>query len=146
MEQTLGDKPGLDVTGIGSHLAPDRLAVAWASMVHELVSGAAGYRSHCTHPEVIAVHPHRMNCLFERHLDFETHPIEADDVQGQEAQVGGEKNPAAPVRMDHGHEAHEATHRSPNQIHAAIAQRDAFFAIDGSYGLWDRVSVDFIGV
>jgi hypothetical protein len=37
--------------------------------------------------------------LFEGHLDFETHAIEADDVQRAKGQVGGQENPAAPLRV-----------------------------------------------
>jgi hypothetical protein len=37
--------------------------------------------------------------LFEGDLDFETHAIEADDVQRAKGQVGGQENPAAPLRV-----------------------------------------------
>jgi len=128
----LGDDPGLDVAAIGSHLALDLRAVGVALAVKVLISGAAGYWRHGRHPEVIAVSSHRMDRLLEGHLDFEAHTIEADDVQRLQGQVGGQENLGAAVRMDHGHEAHEAADGTPKQVHGSIAQPDIFFAIDGA--------------
>ena len=78
----------------------DRTLILGTFAVKVLVSSAAGYRSHRTHPKVIAVNPDGADGLLEGNLDFETHSIEADDIQRVEGKIGGKENPAAAMWMN----------------------------------------------
>src|SRR5665213_2457472 len=99
LQQSLGDNSGLKVTMIGANLATNLLPIVVAFLVKVLVSGTAGSRSHGRHPEIITINSHGMDGLFEGDLDFETHPIEADDVQRAESHVSGKGNLTTSVRM-----------------------------------------------
>ena len=51
--------------------------------------------------------------LLERHLDFESQAIEADDVQWGQGEVGAHQQDGAALRMKYHDEADEDADRAP---------------------------------
>ena len=51
--------------------------------------------------------------LFERHFDFESQAIEADDVQWGHGEVGAHQQDGAALRMKYHYEADEDADRAP---------------------------------
>src|ERR1039457_4211790 len=94
---------------VGGQLARDSGAVGVGLTVQVLRAAVARDSLHAAHPEVIVVGAENPQRLLEGQLDLEAQSIAADDVDGRESQVGGEKDAAAAGGMIDEDEADHAT-------------------------------------
>ena len=87
LEKSLGDDTELDVAMVGGEFTADLIAIGVGVPVGVLVAGTAWPRFHGRHPEMIAVGSDGVDRLLERHLDFEAHAVELDNLEGLQRKI-----------------------------------------------------------
>jgi len=134
VKQPLTDDTGVDEDVIGVGLALDGVAVLGRLAVKVLIAVSAAKRLHVLHPEVVGECADPMYRLFETVLDLEAQAIQANDLDGIQAEVGAHQQARAPARVSHCHEANELSARTPQQIADPIPDGHVVLAIDRAGG------------
>ena len=74
-------------------------------------------------------------------FDLEAQAVEANDLDGRQGSVGAHQEARSSRGMDHGHEAHEAAGRAPQQVADLILDDHLALAVDGTVGLLEARGV-----
>ena len=91
----------------------DGVAVLGRLAMKVLIAVAAAKRLHVLHPEVVCECADPMYRLFEAVFDLEAQPIQANDFDGIQAEVGAHQQAGPPARVSHGDKANETSARRP---------------------------------
>ncbi len=72
---------------VGIHFSLNGQPIGFGVFVKVLITGESFDRFHVFHPEVIGINAYGSDSLFERQLNFESEPIQTDDVQARKTQI-----------------------------------------------------------
>src|SRR5665213_448061 len=141
LKQPLCNQTQLDMTFVGCQLAANVLAVGFGLAMGVLGAVAAPDGLHVLHPEMVGIGSKSMYGLFEAHFNFEPPAVEPDDVQRWHGEIGAKQHQSPATGVDHPDKADQGTQRTPTQIKSVIAQADAGFSIDRTWG-FDKAIFD----
>src|SRR4030042_250443 len=134
LQQSLCNAGQLNIDVVGLELSLDGAPVLGGLVVDLLAFVVVPDGCHGLHPEVIAVGADDVQGLAEADFDFESIPVQGDDVERVHGGIATEQEQHAAGGMEDDDETGHAPNGPPQQVDAAVGQLDFGFSVNGAGG------------